>query len=96
MGYPKGSLPVGGELVGTLPSEHPPEHPPECLAVPCIFNSRLSSSFVDKVDIFTLELVLCGFIVCLDTEGAQVDFQGEDGLSPVHQKERRFIGGTTR
>jgi hypothetical protein len=26
LGYPKGSVPAGGELVGTLPSEHPPEH----------------------------------------------------------------------
>jgi hypothetical protein len=30
------------------------------------FYSRLPSSLIDEVDIFTLELVLCGFIVCLD------------------------------
>jgi hypothetical protein len=26
LGYLKGALPAGGELVGTLPSEHPLEH----------------------------------------------------------------------
>jgi hypothetical protein len=26
LGYPKGSLLAGGELVGTLPCEHPPKH----------------------------------------------------------------------
>jgi hypothetical protein len=67
LGYPKGSLLAGGELVGTLSNKHPPEHQIvhlelsamyepllialECLAVPCIFNSSLSSSFVNKVDI---------------------------------------------
>jgi hypothetical protein len=67
LGYPKGSLLAGGEIVGTLSSKHPPEHQivhlelsamyeplliaPECLAVPCIFNSTLSSSFINKVDI---------------------------------------------
>jgi hypothetical protein len=35
----------------------------ECLAVPCILNSRLSSSLINEVDILMLELVLCGFIV---------------------------------
>jgi hypothetical protein len=68
---------------------------PECLAVLCIFNSRLPSSFIDKVNIFTPELVLCGFIICLDMEGPHGDFRGEDDLSPVHQKERCFSGGPT-
>jgi hypothetical protein len=68
---------------------------PEHLAVPCIFNSRLPSSFVDKVDIFTLELVLRGFIVCLDIEGAQGDLRGEHSLIPVHQKGGDFSGGLT-
>jgi hypothetical protein len=68
---------------------------PELLAVSCIFNSRLSSSFIDKVDIFTPELVLCGFVVCLDTEGAHGDLRGEDDLSPVNKKERRFSRGPT-
>jgi hypothetical protein len=64
-----------GDLVGTLPSKHPPEHQIihlelsathepllialECLAVPCIFNSKLPSSCANKVDIFVSELVLC-------------------------------------
>jgi hypothetical protein len=48
----------------------------ERLVIPYIFNSRLSSSLVDKVDIFASELVLHGFIVNLDTEGAHSDFRG--------------------
>jgi hypothetical protein len=60
----------------------------ERLAVPCIFNSRLPSSLVDEVDVFMPELVLHGFIVCLDMEGAHGDLRGEDGLDPVHQEER--------
>jgi hypothetical protein len=43
----------------------------------------LPSSFVDKVNIFALELVLHGFVIYLDTEGAHGDFRGEDGLNPV-------------
>jgi hypothetical protein len=81
--HSEGALPVGGELVSTISSEHPLEHQIihlelsamhepllvvfECLAVPCIFYSRLSSSLIDEVDIFTPELVLCGFVVCMDT-----------------------------
>jgi hypothetical protein len=49
---------------------------PECLAVPCIFNSRFPSSFIDKVDFFKLELVLRGFVVCLDMEGTNGDIWG--------------------
>jgi hypothetical protein len=26
LGYPEGTLPTGGEFVGTLPREHPPDH----------------------------------------------------------------------
>jgi hypothetical protein len=79
----QGALPVGGELVSSISSEHPSEHQIihlklsivhepllvafECMAMPCIFNSRLSSSFIDEVDILAPELVLCGFVVCLDT-----------------------------
>jgi hypothetical protein len=59
------------------------------------FNSRLLSSFIDKVNIFVPELVLCGFIICLDTEGAHGNLWGEDDLSPIHQKERHFPGGPT-
>jgi hypothetical protein len=63
--------------------------------VPCIFHGRLPSSFADKVDIFMPELVLCGFVVCLDMEGAHGNFWAEDGLSPVQQKERCFSSGLT-
>jgi hypothetical protein len=81
--HSEGALPVGGELVSTISSEHSLEHQIihlelsathepllvvfECLAVPCIFYSRLSSSLIDEVDIFTPELVLCGFVICMDT-----------------------------
>jgi hypothetical protein len=57
------------------------------------FNSGLSSSFIDEVDILTLELVLRDFVVCLDTYGAHGDFQGEDDLSPIDHKERRLPSG---
>jgi hypothetical protein len=83
LGHSKGTLPVGGELVSTLSSQHLSEHQIvhlelsathelllvvfECLAAPCIFDIRLSSSLIDKVIIFRPELVLRGFIVCLDT-----------------------------
>jgi hypothetical protein len=82
LGHAKGALPAGGELVSSLLSEHPlghqiihlelsAAHKPllvtfDCLAVPCIFNSRLPSSFIDEVDILTTELVLRDFVVCLD------------------------------
>jgi hypothetical protein len=68
---------------------------PERLAVPCILDNRLSSSLVDEVDVITSELVLHDFIVCLDTEGAHGDHRGEDGLSPVHQEERRLSSSPT-
>jgi hypothetical protein len=83
LGHVEGVLSAGGELVSTFSSEHPSEHQIvhlelsvmhesllvafECLAVPCIFNSRLPSSFIDEVDILTLKLILRDFIVCLDT-----------------------------
>jgi hypothetical protein len=83
LGHSEGALLAGGVLVSTLSSEHPLEyqifhlelsamHEPlllafECLAVPCIFDSRLSSSLINEVDIFTLELVRRGFVICLDT-----------------------------
>jgi hypothetical protein len=72
LSHSEGALLAGRELVSTLSSEHPPEHEPllivfECLMVPCIFYSRLSSFLIDEVDIFMLELVLHGFVVCLDT-----------------------------
>jgi hypothetical protein len=82
LGHAEGALPADGELVSSLSSEHPPEHQIvflelsaaheplliafECLTAPCIFNIRLSSPFIDEVNILAPELVLCGFIVCLD------------------------------
>jgi hypothetical protein len=47
---------------------------PEGLAVPCISESCLPSSFVDEVDIITPELDLRNFIVCLNTRGDHGDF----------------------
>jgi hypothetical protein len=83
LGHSEGALPVGGELVSTLSSEHPSEHQIthlelsathepllvafECLAVPYIFDSRLSSSLIDEANIFIPELVLRDFVVCLNT-----------------------------
>jgi hypothetical protein len=83
LGHLEGDLPARGEIVSTLSSEHPPEHQIfhlelsamhepllvafECLAVPCIFYSRLLSSLINEVDIFMMELVLRGFVICLDT-----------------------------
>jgi hypothetical protein len=45
----------------------------ECLMVPCILDSYLPSSLIDEVDVLTSELVLCDFVVCLDTKGAHFD-----------------------
>jgi hypothetical protein len=58
----------------------------ERLAVPCIFNQKLPSSFIDKVDIFVLEMVLRGFVICLNTEGAHGDFRGRTALAPYTKK----------
>jgi hypothetical protein len=82
LGYPEGTFPAGGKFVHALPVKHPSEdqiihlelfasHEPlvvasERLLVACIFNSILPSSLIDKVDILTPELVLRGFVVCLD------------------------------
>jgi hypothetical protein len=63
------------------------------LPIPCIFNSRLASSLIHQVDIFMPELVLCGFVIRLDTERAHGDLRGEDGLSPVHDEEMRLTCG---
>jgi hypothetical protein len=83
LGHTTGALLAGGELVSSFSSEHLPEHQIvhlelsgahepllvafECLVVPCILNSRLPSSFIDKVDILAPELVLRGFVVYLET-----------------------------
>jgi hypothetical protein len=67
--------------------------------VPCILDSYLPSSLIDEVDVLTSELVLCDFVVCLDTKGAHFDLGGgveeEDGLGPIHQEERCVSGGPT-
>jgi hypothetical protein len=68
---------------------------PERLAVPCIFCHRLPSSLVDEIDIFMLELVLYGFVICLDMDGAHGDLWGENDIDPVHQEERRLSGCPT-
>jgi hypothetical protein len=81
--YPEGIFQAGEKFVHALPVKHPLEDKtihlelsslheplmvaPERLPVACIFNSGLLSSLVDHVDIITPELVLCDFIVCLDT-----------------------------
>jgi hypothetical protein len=65
----KRTLPAGGELVGTFTGKYVSEHQivhlelptmhkslviaPECLAVLCILESWLPSSFVNDVDIIT-------------------------------------------
>jgi hypothetical protein len=69
---------------------------PERLMVSCIFNSRLPSSFVDKVDIFTLELVLRGFVICLDTEEAHGDLHGEDNLSPIPYTKKKGVSSVAQ
>jgi hypothetical protein len=109
--YPEGTFPSGGKFVHALPIKHPPEDKiihlelsvsheplivvPERLPIACIFNSRLPSSLVDQVDIITLELVLRGFIVYLDTQRAHGDLWGKDNLNPVHHGDRRLARGST-
>jgi hypothetical protein len=57
--------------------------------VPCILDSYLPSSLIDEVDVLTSELVLCDFVVCLDTKGAHFDLGG--GV----EEERCVSGGPT-
>jgi hypothetical protein len=58
----------------------------EHLTVPCILEICLPSSLVDEVNIIMLELVLCGFIVCLDTGADHGDFWGITALAPYTKK----------
>jgi hypothetical protein len=44
---------------------------------------------------FTSELALHGFIICLDTQRAHVDLWGEDSLSLIHHEEMRLSRGST-
>jgi hypothetical protein len=96
LGYPEGTFLAGGKLVHALPVKHSLEDQiihlelsashellvvaPECLPVACIFNSKSPSLLSDQVDILMPELVLCGFVVCLDTQRADGDFRGKDDL----------------
>jgi hypothetical protein len=65
----------------------------EHLEAPCISESCLPSCFVDQVNIIALELVLCGFVVCLDMEGDHGDLLGDNSFSSLHQEERRLPCG---
>jgi hypothetical protein len=107
LGYPKGTFPVGGKLVLAILVKHPsedqiihlelsPSHKPLVVApIVCIFNSRLPSSFIDYVDIHRPELVLRGFVICLDTQRAHGDLRGKDILGPIHHEERCISCGST-
>jgi hypothetical protein len=55
----------------------------------------LPSSLIDEVDIITPELVLCGFVICLDTGGDHGDFRGDNDLCPVNKEERHLPRGLT-
>jgi hypothetical protein len=111
LSYPEGTFPAGGKFVHVLPVKHPPEDQiihlelsashkplvvvPERLPVACIFNSRLPSLLIDQVDIPTPKLILCGFVVCLDTQRAHGDFGEKDGPDSIHHEERSLSRGST-
>jgi hypothetical protein len=111
LGYLEGTFSTRGKLVHALPVKHPPEDQiihlalytsheplmvtPERLPVACIFNSRLSSSLVDHVNILTPKLVLRGFVVCLDMQRAHGDFRGKDSLGPIYHEEKCLSRGST-
>jgi hypothetical protein len=102
--YTEGTLPAGEEFICAYTGEYTPEHEaahlelpatheplviaPEHLMVPCFLDSCLPSSLINEVDVITPELVLRGFVICLDTGGTHGDFWGKDSLSSVHQEER--------
>jgi hypothetical protein len=110
--HPEWTLPVGGGLIFTFMGEYAPEHQIihlelptmhellvivlERLVVPCISESCLLSSRIDEVDIVTPELILRGFVVCLDTGETMVISGGitastldtkKKGISPVARLE---------
>jgi hypothetical protein len=58
----------------------------ERLVVPCISENCLPSSFVNKVNIITPDLVLCGFIVCLNMGGDHGNFWGITASAPYTKK----------
>jgi hypothetical protein len=100
--HPKRTLPAGGEHVCAFTGKYAPEHQivhlelptmhkplviaSERLEVPCISKSYLPSSFVDTVNIITPELILRGFVVCLNTGGDHGDFWGDNSFGPYTQK----------
>jgi hypothetical protein len=70
-----------------LPATHEPlVTASKRLMVPCISDNCLSSSLIDEVDVITPKLVLCGFIICLDTRGAHGDFSGMMTSAPYTKK----------
>jgi hypothetical protein len=107
----KGPSQQGGEFVGALLAKDLPEHQiihlelsaahepfmvaPKSLLVPCIFNNRLPSLFINQVDILTSELVLRGFVICLDMERDHGDLWGKDDICTVHHEERRLTRSST-
>jgi hypothetical protein len=73
----------------------------ERLVVPCISESCLPSSRIDEVDIVAPELVLRGFVVCLDTRETMVISRRitastldtkKKGISPVARLEDVRLG----
>jgi hypothetical protein len=104
--HPERTILTGGEFVQAFSGKYVPEHQiahlelptmhkplliaPKRLVVPCILESCLLSCFVDQVNINALELVLCGFIVCLNMGGDHGDFLEDNSFSPIHQEERRL------
>jgi hypothetical protein len=109
--HPKRTLLARGEFVqaflGKYASEHQIIHlelptmrkplviAPEHLAVSCISESCLPSCFIDKVNIIAPELVLRGFVVCLNTGRDHGDLWGDNSFNPIHQEERRLPRGPT-
>jgi hypothetical protein len=89
---PKKDPPRGGEIVCAFMGKYAPEHQiihlelptmheplviaSEHMTVPCISERCLPSSFINKVDIITPELILHGFVVCLNTGGDHGNFWG--------------------
>jgi hypothetical protein len=102
LGYPEGTILVGGKFIHALPIKHPPKDQiihlelstsheplvvaPEHLPVACIFNSRLPSSLVDQVNILTSELVLRDFIICLTRREHMVTSGGRTTSAPYTMK----------
>jgi hypothetical protein len=81
--HSKGTHPTRGELVHSFTGKNASEHQiihrklptmPEHLSVPCILDNCFPSSLDDEVNIITSDLVMCDFVVCLDTEGVHGDF----------------------